>query len=97
MLFIVKFADHPDRLQVRKEFMQQHLDWLEQHMQVLVAGSLRTSPETNPIGACWIVCADDKQAVEKLLRTDPFWTNGLRISYEVFCWSKAFPDRETPV
>ncbi len=98
MLFIVNFIDHSDRLHVRKEFMSQHLSWLQQHSkQVLVAGSLRTDPSANPLGACWIVRLDDKQQVEDLLRTDPFWLNGLRSSHEILFWSKAFPDVEIPI
>ena len=40
MLFIVRFLDHPDRLEVRKKFLAEHFDWLDAHQStVLVAGS----------------------------------------------------------
>lgn len=98
MLFVVKFVDDPGQFAVRQTFMQQHLTWLEQHKDVvLVAGSLRFEAEDKPVGACWIVRASSRSHVEALLRTDPFWIHGLRQQVEVLQWSKAFPERETPV
>jgi uncharacterized protein YciI len=98
MLFVVRFVDHPERLAVRRAFMTQHLAWLEQHRDVvLVAGSLRAEAADKPVGACWIVRADTRRQVQDLLRTDPFWMQGLRQSTEVMLWSKAFPDREVLV
>jgi len=62
-----------------------------------VAGSLGHEPGQAPVGGCWIVEAADKAAVEGLVRTDPFWIEGLRAACDVFHWSKAFPDRTVPL
>ena len=98
MLFIVRFTDDPSRLSVRQTFMSDHLAWLKENgSSVLVAGSLRTEVTANPIGACWVVEAESKDEVEKLLRTDPFWIHGLRERCEVLHWMKAFPERKVPV
>jgi uncharacterized protein YciI len=98
MLFIVRFTDKPESLATRKQFMQAHIQWLEQHQQtVLVAGSLRVETDAAPVGGLWIVEAESKAEVESLFLTDPFWTQGLRQSFEVLCWSKAFPERKVPV
>jgi uncharacterized protein YciI len=32
-----------------------------------------------------------------LLKFDPFWRNGIRQTYEILHWNKAFPDRKVPV
>jgi hypothetical protein len=98
MLFIVRFLDHPDRLEIRKKFLAEHFEWLDAHKDVvLVAGSARPDPETPPVGAYWIAEAAGRGELESLLLTDPFWREGLRQSYEIFLWTKAFPDRKVPV
>lgn len=98
MLFIVRFTDNPSQLSIRQQFMSDHLKWLEERSDaVLVAGSLRRESTAAPVGACWIVESESKDAVEEFLRTDPFWIHGLRQSVEVLHWMKAFPERRVPV
>jgi len=98
MLFVVRFTDNQQRLATRKQFLPAHLEWLEAHKKnVLVPGSLRPEPDAAPVGACWIVEAQDKKEVERLLQSDPFWVQGLRQSCEIMHWFKAFPDRQVPV
>src|SRR5262245_61319965 len=98
MLFIVRFTDNPARLSVRKEQMAAHLEWLDNNRDtVLVAGSLRPSEDEPPVGALWIVEALSKAAAAHLVERDPFWVHGLRQTYEILHWSKAFSDRQVPV
>jgi uncharacterized protein len=98
MLYVVRFIDRPDRLSARREFLAAHLEWLEQHKDmILVAGSIRTDPGEDPVGGLWVVDAEDRKTIETLLLTDPFWVQGLRQSCEIMYWSKAFPDRKVPV
>lgn len=97
MLFAVIFRDKPDHGHVRQQWLDAHIRWVHQHSAVVrVAGSLRRELEEVPIGGLWIAEAESKAAVDALLRTDPFWTAGLRESVEILHWSKAF-DRLTPV
>jgi uncharacterized protein YciI len=98
MLFVVRFTDDPQRLATRKQFLPDHLAWLEAHKEsVLVPGSLRPEPDGAPVGACWIVEAQDKAEVQRLVQSDPFWVQGLRQSYEILHWLKAFPERQVLV
>lgn len=98
MLFIVRVMDKPECLATRKQFLPAHLHWLEKHQQtVLVAGSLRSEADAVPVGGLWVVEAQSKAEVESLFLTDPFWVHGLRQSFEVLYWSKAFPERRVPV
>jgi len=98
MRFVARFVDRPDRLEIRKQLLAAHLEWLDAHRSiVLVAGSLRPDPDAAPVGALWIVEAGSKAEIEELLEGDPFWRNGLRQSCEILLWSKAFPDREAAV
>jgi uncharacterized protein YciI len=97
MLFAVIFRDKPGHGAVRQQWLDAHIRWVDEHSDVVrVAGSLRHELGDVPIGGLWIVEAESKAAVDALLRTDPFWTAGLRESVEILHWSKAL-DRLTPV
>ena len=98
MLFIARFNNNPERVGLLSQYYPAHVEWLRKHESViLVPGALRTEPDGAPIGGLWIVRADSKSEVEALFRTDPFWVRGLRQSYEILHWSKAFPDKSVPV
>ena len=98
MLFAVRFHDQRDCAEVRRQQSQAHIDWLDEHKElVLIGGSLRNEPEESPVGGLWLVEAPDKNAVEVLIQSDPFSIHGLRERHEIFFWSKAFPERKVPV
>lgn len=90
MLFAVIFTDKPGHAQLRAQHLQAHVDWVaENQATVLVAGSLRVEPGEVPKGGLWVVDAPSKAAVLDLMKSDPFYTCGLRQSIEIFYWSKA--------
>ncbi len=92
MLFMVRFTDQPDRLDIRQAHIAAHMEWLGLHAaQVRIGGPLRETPEGNPVGALWLVEAASRAEVDALLATDPFWVNGLRASVEILEWRKAVP------
>jgi uncharacterized protein len=94
MLFAVIFQDRPGLGAVRAEHLQAHIDWLDQHRDMIpVGGSLRHEPDQVPRGGLWIAHADSKQQLEDVLKTDPFYRAGLRQGYDILHWSKAHPDR----
>ena len=98
MLFILRFTNKRDQSELIGKYYPAHLDWLKEHESVvLVAGAIRAEADAPPVGGLWIVSADSKADVEELFRTDPFWVQGLRQSYEILFWSKAFPDKTVPV
>lgn len=98
MLYAIRFVDRPDRLETRRAQLAAHLEWLDRHRdRVLVAGSLRHDPAADPVGGLWIVEAASRDEADAIFRTDPFWVHGLRERYDLWFWSKAFPDRRVPV
>ena len=91
MLFAVIFEDHADKPEVRKTMLPDHVAWLGLHRdKILVGGSLRESMDANPVGGLWIVEATGHPEIEELLQTDPFYTSGLRKSWAIRHWTKAF-------
>jgi uncharacterized protein YciI len=94
MLFAVLFTDKPGHADLRAENLEAHIRWVAEHREsVLVAGSLRVDPAAVPKGGLWIVEAPSKLAVLELMRSDPFYTCGLRADVEVLHWSKALEDK----
>ncbi len=98
MLFAVRFTDKPDTQAIRQQFMQAHLDWLDQKQNaVLVGGPLRADLDGPAVGSMWVVEAEDRGEVLTLIETDPFWIEGLRASVEILHWIKARPQRQALV
>jgi uncharacterized protein YciI len=95
MLFIARFediyADQPDRLLERAQYMRAHLAFLAEHPEkVVAAGAMRDTPDGAPSGGIWILNVESKAAAEAFYKMDPFWTAGLRRSVQVSHWAKAF-------
>ena len=98
MLFIIRFTDHQEKKSVREANLQSHISWLADRKDIiLVAGSLRHEPDSNPVGALWIVEAATREEIDNLYKSDPFWINDLRKEVEILHWSKAFPDQQVLV
>lgn len=90
MLFAVIFTDIPGKGALRAQNMDAHLEWLETNKTVItIGGSLRKELGEVPKGGLWIADAQSKGELDVLLRTDPFYTAGLRQEYEILYWSKA--------
>ncbi len=95
MLFVIRFTDKKDSYTVREQYLDEHISWLEKRREtILIAGSLRVESNSHPIGAFWVVEADNIHQVAEIYTSDPFWTNGLREQVEIYHWSKAFPDEK---
>lgn len=95
MLFVVQFedvyAEKPERLPERAMYMADHLDFLAEHgNQVVASGALRPSSDAPPFGGIWILNVENAAAAEALYKDDPFWKAGLRKSVQVNHWAKAF-------
>jgi uncharacterized protein YciI len=98
VLFAVLFTDKPGHGALRAEHLDAHIQWVEEHKhKVLVAGSLRQEPSDIPKGGLWVVEEESRAAVLELMKTDPFYTCGLRQSVEVFHWSKALQNHKALV
>ena len=97
-LFAVQFKDKSNSYALRQIYLDAHIAWLDEHKdQILVGGSLRLSLDQAPIGGLWIVESESREAIEMLMKTDPFWIHGLRESVDIYHWSKAIEDRKVLV
>jgi uncharacterized protein YciI len=84
LLFAVLFTDKPDHGRLWAANLEAHVRWVAEHKEaVLVAGSLRIDLDAVPKGGLWIVEAPSKSAVLALMKSDPFYTCGLREGVDV--------------
>ena len=93
MLFAVRFEDVENPMPIRNANYDAHMAWLNENGQsVVAAGPLRKDgPDSAPVGALWLVRADDLASAEKLIAADPFMKAGLRARTEILLWSKGHP------
>ncbi|MBI2256350.1 MAG: hypothetical protein HYU58_17135 [Proteobacteria bacterium] len=91
MLYAVLFEDNPAGADaIRRQFIQDHLAFLARNQaHVIAAGPLRGGNDA-PAGGMWLVSADSPEAVEALIRADPFWPTGLRRSHRILQWQRVF-------
>jgi uncharacterized protein YciI len=91
MLYIVLFADNPERAEVRQRLMPDHLDFLTQHASAIRAAGPLCDPVTREgTGGLWLVEADTPDSVKALYEGDPLWPSGLRKSVRVLEWRQVF-------
>src|SRR5262245_38095308 len=55
------------------------------------AGPLR-APSGDAAGGPWFVDANSAEAVDALVKEDPFWPTGLRRSVRILNWAQVFAD-----
>ena len=95
MLLAVIFTDKSAHGDIRSQNLQAHIEWLETNKSVIpIGGSLRRELGETPKGGLWIAEAQSKADLDALLKTDPFFTAGLRDTYEILHWSKANAERK---
>jgi uncharacterized protein len=90
MLFAVMFEDNTQGAGIRRQHMPAHLAFLESHGGAIRAAGPLLTPTGDPAGGLWLVEADAAEAVDALVRDDPFWSAGLRRSVRILRWSQVF-------
>jgi uncharacterized protein YciI len=93
MLFAVLFDDNPAADPgIRESHMAAHLAFLEAQGGAVAAAGPLHGPDGEGAGGMWLVEAEGAEAVERLIRADPFWRTGLRRSHRILAWSRVFAD-----
>ncbi len=92
MIFIVLFEDADGKEHLRQAHMADHLAFLAANADKITAAGPLFAPNGNGHGGMWSVEAEDAEAVEELVRTDPFYPTGLRKTCTVLEWCQVFRD-----
>ncbi|HXV25332.1 MAG TPA: YciI family protein [Alphaproteobacteria bacterium] len=93
MLYVVLFEDNPGLgVEVRRNHMSAHLAFLERNADHIMSAGPLKSPSDEPAGGIWLVEAESVDAVDALVKADPFWPTGLRKSVRILKWQQVFAD-----
>ncbi len=92
--WVVIFRDMPQMLDIRakKELRDAHVAYAKAHPELLIGGGLKPETDADFCGALWVVEAENKQEVEKLVFDDPFYFAEYR-TFEIFTWGKLLEDQ----
>jgi uncharacterized protein YciI len=89
MRFAVLFEDNDDKAEARARYMADHLVFLEDNGEFILAAGPLLDGEAGA-GGLWIVEASGPDAVRHLIESDPFWPTGLRKSVRILKWRRVF-------
>jgi uncharacterized protein YciI len=93
MIYAVIFEDNPSLgSDVRRRHMAAHLAFLDSNAARITAAGPLQAPSGDPAGGLWLVEADAPEAVDALVKEDPFWPTGLRRSVRILRWAQVFAD-----
>lgn len=93
MIYAVLFEDDPVvGVDIRRRHMPMHLAFLERNASRITAAGPTQSASDSTVGGLWLVEADSPDAVDALVKEDPFWSTGLRRSVRILHWSQVFAD-----
>jgi uncharacterized protein len=93
MLYAVLFEDNPGLgSDIRRRFMPSHLAFLEANAARIKAAGPLAERSGEGAGGLWLVEADSADAVDALVKQDPFFPTGLRRAVRVLAWTQVFAD-----
>lgn len=88
--WIAIFEDHRDRMHLRAQLFEAHVDYLSATRgSIRLAGAVRSDTDAPWIGGVWIISAGRREDAVDLCESDPFFVHGLRRSYQLFQWGRA--------
>lgn len=93
MIFTILFKDDPNAdPAIRKTYMAQHLQFLEQNADTIQAAGPLIDAQGAGQGGLWVVDAETEAQVTALVHADPFWPTGLRAGFTILTWHQVFAD-----
>lgn len=95
MPYFIQTFDKEDVSALRAEHREQHLIYLDETKDVLLACGAKISEETGqPVGGVYLVDVEDRSEAEAYIASDPFAKVGLFREIQIEKWRKAFLNRE---
>ncbi|AJG19548.1 YciI family protein [Cupriavidus basilensis] len=93
MPYFIETWDKPNHQTVRQAIRQVHLEFLEQHKQLLLAcGAKLNDDGSDAGGGVYIIDVDTREAAQSFIDADPFTKASLFAEVRIMRWRKAYLD-----
>ena len=93
MAYLIETHDNPGREHVRDSLRQKHLEWLEGHVdKVIAGGALMNDDGSSVIGGLMLVDIDSREEAEAFIADDPFTASDLFARVDIIRWRMSFLD-----
>lgn len=94
MYYVITCKDKADHLPVRMENRPAHVDFLNGHLDHMLAAGPTLDADGNPSGSVLILDFDSQADAETWAAEDPYAKAGLFESVTITAWKKVFPTPE---
>jgi uncharacterized protein YciI len=98
MLFVIHATDKESGLQTRAKFYRDHRIHLDKagdyDVDVVTAGTLVADDGETPCGSVFVIDANDRAAVDRFVRSDPYHVNNVWGQVQIHGYNKK---RGTPI
>ncbi|XKH52685.1 YciI family protein [Citricoccus nitrophenolicus] len=96
MPFLIETYDAPERAQVRQDRYAEHLEFLSEHAELLLACGAKLSDDgTHAEGGIYLVDFETREDAEAFIARDPFSQGNLFREVVVRRWRKAYLDGQS--
>ena len=93
MPYIIETWDKENHQELRQALRQEHLDFLNQRLELLLACGAKLNDDGSDLGGgVYIIDVDTRDAAQNFIENDPFYIGGLFEKIKIGCWRKAYFD-----
>jgi uncharacterized protein YciI len=91
MHFVISCIDKPGQPGLRQDNRSDHIDYLESHIEQIVAAGPTLGDDDAPNGSVLVMEFDDLGAAQEFADGDPYAKAGVFGSVSIKPWKKVFP------
>lgn len=93
MPYVIETWDKIDHQPLRKKLRDEHLNYLNQKIEILLSCGAKLDDEGQDLGGgIYIIDVDTREAAQKFIEQDPFFVGGLFQKIKINRWRKAYFD-----
>jgi len=93
MPYVIETWDKIDHLPLRKKLRDEHLKYLNQKLELLLACGAKLDDDGSDLGGgIYIIDVNTRKAAQQFIEQDPFYIGGLFQKIKIDRWRKAYLD-----
>ncbi|MEG2558868.1 MAG: YciI family protein [Acinetobacter sp.] len=91
MPYVIETWDKIDHLPLRKKLRDEHLKYLNQKLELLLACGAKLADDGSDLGGgIYIIDVNTRKAAQQFIEQDPFYIGGLFQKIKIDRWRKAY-------